>query len=172
MNRLRHFTRANIRLPREDYAGNRLYFLTICCRDRRPYFREAAVVTSQLQLLQETSAKMEFAVHAYCFMPDHLHLLAEGLSPRSNLLDFAARFKQLSGYRHRQVHGTPFWQRKYYDHVLRRDDAIHDIAWYIWMNPVRKGLVEEPRDYPFSGSLSLGWPTGPPPTLSEPPWRR
>jgi hypothetical protein len=36
---------------------------------------------------------------------------------------------------------------------VRDDEATLDIARYVLANPVRAGLVVEPRDYPFSGSL-------------------
>jgi REP element-mobilizing transposase RayT len=39
-----------------------------------------------------------FAVVAYCFMPDHLHLLIEAGSESSNALNFIKRAKQLCGF--------------------------------------------------------------------------
>lgn len=45
------------------------------------------------------------------------------------------------------------WQRSFYDHALRREETLSDVARYIWHNPVRAGLVMRARDYPWSGSL-------------------
>jgi REP element-mobilizing transposase RayT len=42
------------------------------------------------------------------------------------------------------------WQRSFYDHPLRKDEDLLKVAEYIIYNPVRKGLVEDWRDYPFS----------------------
>ncbi len=44
------------------------------------------------------ASENEFDVIAYCFMPDHLHLLVEGKSDRSDGKPFIARAKQYSGY--------------------------------------------------------------------------
>jgi REP element-mobilizing transposase RayT len=39
-----------------------------------------------------------FAVIAYCFMPDHLHLLVDARSDSSDCLRFIKRAKQFSGF--------------------------------------------------------------------------
>ena len=39
-----------------------------------------------------------------------------------------------------------------YERVLRDDEATLAVARYIIENPVRAGLVSDPRDYPFLGS--------------------
>jgi len=67
-------------------------------------------------------------------------------------------FKQRSGYAYRRLTGDRevLWQKSYYDHVLRRDEDLSDAARYIWGNPVRAGLVDNARDYPYSGSLTIG----------------
>ena len=36
---------------------------------------------------------------------------------------------------------------------MRDEEATLEIARYILANPVRGGLVAEPREYPFSGSV-------------------
>ncbi len=91
-------------------------------------------------------------------MPDHLHVLLQGDKPNASLPDFVRNFKQRSAYAFRQHAGDPPWQRSYYDHVLRKDENIREIARYIFENPVRKGLIGDFREFPFSGppeSLNL-----------------
>jgi len=41
------------------------------------------------------------------------------------------------------------WQWGYYDRILRRSESTADVAEYILMNPVRKGLVNDFRDWPM-----------------------
>jgi putative transposase len=166
------FTRKIIRLSPDNYSGIRSYFVTICCQDRRPLLRDAGAVSTMLTTLRDLSSRHEFAVHAYCFMPDHLHLLCEGLSHESRLLDFVGRFKQQTAFEHRRSRGATLWQSKFYDHILRQADAMDAVAWYIWMNPVRKGLCSDTKDFPFSGSLTLPWKEASSPTGNwTPPWK-
>ena len=85
-------------------------------------------------------------------MPDHLHLLVEGMSDASNALTFINRAKQYSGYYFKQAFGTRLWQRYGFEHTLRDDEAALSVARYILENPVRAGLVDRVQDYPFCGS--------------------
>jgi putative transposase len=73
--------RKEIRLTSPNYFGKRLYFVTICTRDRRPILGDTCIVGGMLAILRDLSRHHEFAVHAYCFMPDHLHLLCERFVP-------------------------------------------------------------------------------------------
>ena len=97
--------------------------------------------------------KSDFAGIAYCFMPDHLHALLEGLSEFSDLPEFVRLLKQESSYWFRSHHASSLWQRGYYEHTLRSDESSIIVARYILGNPVRAGLVEKPKDYPFLGSF-------------------
>jgi REP-associated tyrosine transposase len=95
------------------------------------------------------------AVIAYCFMPDHLHLLAEGTTENSNLREFVRLFKQQTSFEWKRRENTRLWQRNYHEHVLRADEDTFAVARYILENPVRAGLARSPEEYRFLGSLTL-----------------
>lgn len=106
-------------------------------------------------------------------MPDHVHLLAEGLDPESSLPDFIDDFKHKTAFEFQSAAGQRFWQSHFYDHILRKSDSQDSIAWYIWMNPVRKGLTVDPWEYRFSGSFTLNWRNKlRPPEIWTPPWNK
>jgi len=46
--------------------------------------------------------------------------------------------------------GTPFWQPRYYDFNVWSEDKRIEKLRYIHRNPVRRGLVERPEDWPWS----------------------
>jgi putative transposase len=164
--------RKEIRLPRDQYTGTKTYFVTICCEDRRPIFLDANRAKTALDALKRVSEAMGFLVHAYCLMPDHAHFLVEARSATSNLIKFVAQWKQSTGFAFRQELPRRFWQRRFYDHILRRPEDSDAVAWYIWMNPVRKGIVAEASQYPFSGSFTVEWPKNPPANERwVPPWK-
>ena len=143
------------RLRGFDYTGGYRYLLTICTQHRlRVFITRDAVDVVLLQLLQ--SARDErFAVIAYCFMPDHLHMLVEGIDPASDLPEFVRIFKQRSSFRWKNAFGTELWQRSYYERVLRGDESSIDAARYVLANPLRAGMVESVEDHPFLGSLTV-----------------
>ncbi len=114
-----------------------------------------------------------FRIHAYCVMPDHLHLLAEGSEDSSDLLAFIGRFKHQTAHNWAKRSGFILWQKKFYDHILRRTTSCDAVAWYIWMNPVRKALCCQPDEYPYSGSFTVNWKRAARPTEAWLPfWKR
>jgi len=146
--------RQSPRLKTFDYVGPYAYNLTFVTQERKANFESDEVVELCLECLHQACAKCHFKILAYCFMPDHLHLLAAGES-ETPLTEFARLFKQLSGYRFKQSLGNHLWQISYYDRVVRREESIGSIAAYIWGNPVRAGLVNKAQDYRFSGPTDL-----------------
>ncbi len=148
------FLHKNIRLPAERYLGRGLYFITLCFHNRRRHGANARTARWLIDELRAHSAACEFLVHAYCVMPDHLHAMATGASETSNLLKFVMSFKQDTAANFARKTHRPLWQFKFYDHILRTADSADRVAWYIWANPVRKGLCADPTDYPFLGSFT------------------
>ena len=134
------------------YRGPYQYFLTFCVRDRRPVFLEASAASLVINHFLRTSRMWHFALLAYCVMPDHVHLLVEGLSDDSDLRRLAKRLKQGAAQAYAYDFGTPLWQEGYFDHVLRAEEDARCVARYILDNPVRAGLVTHPSEYPFLGS--------------------
>ena len=82
------------RLRTFDYLGFHRYFLTFCTADRHEAFRTDAVVDPVLSHILRSASDEAFAVVAYCFMPDHLHLLVEGQAENSVMRAFVRRAKQ------------------------------------------------------------------------------
>ena len=171
------------RLKNFDYKGHCRYFITICTHDKVQLFRDNILVEQLIKALRDKSDVFGFKVWAFCFMPDHLHLLLEGKSTDSDLRRFISSFKQYTGYHFKKkvaqgvspeglkpcatvsnkkgvVQGfspapSRLWQASYYDHVLRKEEDIMDVARYILNNPVRKGLATHFMEYKHTGSFEL-----------------
>ncbi len=140
------------RLKEFSYSGSFAYFVIICTYQKNIYFTNEKIVKIVLSILQLVASRFKFTIYAYCFMPDHLHLLSVGTDENSSLKDFIKAFKQKSGFYFKQRYNASLWQVSYYDHVLRREESLNDVARYIFENLVRKNLVEDFRKYPFLGS--------------------
>jgi len=149
--------RKRIRLRRERYRGRGLFFLTFCTAHRDPIFVSPQPAEWLVRRLREVAARCSFKLHAWCLMPDHLHVLIAGALDTSDMIFFAARFRQVTAFEGKRLFGKTLWQTHSYDRVVRGDEAGERIAAYIWSNPVRKGLCKDPRDYPQSGSDTVEW---------------
>src|SRR6188508_1077491 len=99
------------RLRGFDYAGGYRYFLTVCTQRRVHVFVTREAVDVVLAQLLQSARDERMAVLAYCFMPDHLHLLVEGTDPASKLTEFVRVFKQRSSFQWKKSFGSELWQR-------------------------------------------------------------
>ena len=143
------------RLKSFSYRGYYRYFITIRSHDFKHHFVNDEVVDKLIEILKSTAEQKSFLVWAYCFMPDHVHLLIEGKKSNADMKVFVALFKQRTAYWFKRIHGVQLWEANYYEHVLRNDEATRAVARYIIENPVRKGMVEDYSKYPYSGSFEV-----------------
>ncbi len=146
------------RLKHFDYIGRHRYFVTLCTDHRKKIFEENNdLVVEMINILAACGADRGFVIWAYCFMPDHLHVLAEGAKETADLKKFLKDYKQKTGYAFtkRKPGGDKLWQPGYYDHVLRESEDTDGVVRYILNNPVRKGWVAHYLEYRYSGSLAL-----------------
>jgi REP element-mobilizing transposase RayT len=166
------FERKNKRLPSLAYRGKGIYFITVCTQGRRSVFVNSPVSEFVLRCLASAASEQGYLIHAYCLMPDHLHFLAEARESVCELSRFLSLFKQKTGFAYQKTTKRRLWQPRYYDHALRKPGDVEPVAWYIWTNPIRKGLCSAPQDYPYSGSFTIDWKNRCAPTdLWSPPWK-
>src|SRR6185437_3770513 len=159
------------RLPLASYHGARCYFVTIFCRERRPFFAREELASELTLVLRDTCARHGFDIHAYCFMPDHLHVLLIGDRPTADLLLAVRNFKGAAAARARRLQISALWQKGFYDHVIRSEESLNHVASYILMNPVRAGLVRKAAEWPFSDWVVADWRTKEIPVKPYlPPW--
>jgi putative transposase len=165
--------RKHIRLAAKNYTGRGWYFLTACTRRRDRVFTDPTLAHFLIHAIRTAATLEGFRLHAWCIMPDHVHILAEGSTNESVLSRFVSRWKQASALEFKRRFAGDLWQRIFYDHILRPMELPHSFAWYIWLNPVRKGMCKEPGEYPWSGSLTIEWTKISRPADDWlPPWKR
>lgn len=142
-------------VPPRSRTGDRrkyCYSLTMRTHRRTRAFVSPWVVGRTLDHFLRCAARQRFAVLAYCFMPDHVHLLVEPLDAAADVAVFVNRAMQGSGYAHRRSCGQPLWQDGYRSRLLRSDVDTRRDARRLLENPVRAGLARDPRRYPHCGS--------------------
>ena len=138
-----------MRLPGPN-CGPGTVAVTISVNNRRPLLSGDRDVAGALDKdLGKGSLDGHARVWVVCFMPDHVHLMA-GMDGRGrSLWDYIRIWKGLWTKRLAREDERPFWQRTFYDHWVRKGEE-KTYAIYIMGNPVRKGLVHDWREYPFT----------------------
>ena len=136
-----------------DYLGPHRYSLTFCTERRQKLFTTKEVVDLVLEQIARAAAEYQFEITTYCFMPDHLHLLIEGVAEDSDCRRFIKHAKQYSGFYYSKVRKERLWQRYGFERIVRDSEQTFVVARYILANPVRAGLARTIDEYPFLGSF-------------------
>jgi putative transposase len=146
----------NQRLDPELYTHMaRVYFITIrAYGDWSPFVRDDLNKLT-LGILCEEQERQGCTVFVHCLMPDHLHFLISPRQEGTSVLAFVDQYKGKSTNRSWPVGWRgKLWQPRYYDHIVRAEEDLRAIAQYVLDNPVRKGLVERPEDWPWGGYVN------------------
>ncbi|MBX7133556.1 MAG: transposase [Fimbriimonadaceae bacterium] len=137
------------RLPRQAYVGHVTFAFTLCLDDRTLSLLAESSVRAIHEALEAIVAEYEVTVPIALLMPDHMHLMLQGNNERSDLKTALERFKFKTGWWFYRSNLGLRWQKNYYDHAPRGDDAWRKHARYIAENPVRKGLTKDCSEWPY-----------------------
>jgi len=146
--------RKQTHLKEYDYSNTyAVYFVTLCVHAKQPHFKNpetAVYIADEINYRAHTTK--EVLVLAYCIMPDHVHLLIKLNQGYGNTLqNWVAAFKRYTARLFQQSNGvSPLWQKNFYEHVVREEESLEQIAEYIVHNPVRKNMVNDWKEYCFS----------------------
>jgi len=104
-----------------------------------------------LELVLKFKSNHPFDLYHYCLMPTHAHLLVK----TNKATDFSTFMKkiELAYFHHyRQQYGWVghFWQGRFKSQAVGKDAYFIQCGKYIELNPVRKGIVNEPENYRYS----------------------
>jgi len=133
--------RKRIRLDAEAYSEpGRICSVTIAVQGRRPIFSSAAMAEAAVRVIQRHADARAVPLWAYCVMPDHIHLVLEA-SESCDIVTFVGQVKSLIQREAWQLGlNGKFWQQRFWDHFLRKDEAVETVVEYVLQNPVRAGL--------------------------------
>ncbi len=151
MSSMKRYIRKDNRLHKSVYENLNIYYLTICCDNRLSAFNDKLLFDFCLSVLKKLAIEYKAKLWAYCFMPDHVHIVIE----TRNCSKLVHDFKQKTGYHFMKKTGKKLWQKSYYDHVIRSSTGLNASIAYVLDNPVRTRLVNNYKKYPYSGSTEI-----------------
>ena len=135
------------------YVPHAIVFLTQTVANRAPIFREPRWVDLLRATLHRVQERHPFRMRGYVFSPDHFHLLIQPTPPETHT-SVMHSLKRAFTLAYKQATGIPgslqFWQRSFYDHLIRDERDFEQHLHYIHFNPVKHGLVARPEDWPDS----------------------
>ena len=129
-----------------------LYFVTLCTQDRVPWLACPSAHESFLKCARIASQTSRAAVGRYVLMPDHAHLFVR-LALEERLGNWVSGLKRAFTFAVKEAALDAKWQAGFFDHVLRHAESYGEKWEYVRQNPVRKGLVSKPEDWPYQGEI-------------------
>jgi len=104
-------------------------------------------------------------------MPDHLHFLCRLTDKEIRLtnagvrgtlcegvLDHLARFKSFTTSKSWKLgFQGKLWQKSSYDRVMDMEKPFEEVVQYVLENPMRKGLVKDWSEWPYSKIVDPWW---------------
>jgi len=128
-----------------------MFFVTSSIVEKRNLLQSQRSARLFIEVLYHYRDERRYLLHGFVVMPDHFHVLitVEGEMTVERAVQFikggfAFRAGKELGFR------APVWQRGFSE--VRIYDSQHclRVKEYIAKNPVKRGLVEKPRDYLYS----------------------
>ncbi len=177
--------RKYLRLKHFDYSLNGAYFVTICTNDRSAYFEKYPDLQKIVhRFWNDLKTKFPLVeLDGFVIMPNHIHSIifiigGDGVKgdgtthklplqmPRQRrqtmlLSKVIGYFKMNTAKQINQIlnrSDRAFWQRSYYEHVIRNENELLKIREYIQNNPLQWELDREnPRSKNFNSDHDSYW---------------
>jgi len=128
---------------------DRTFFITSVTAQRRTIFQRVAIADLLVDVLLRYRQQGKYLLHEFVVMPDHFHAL---ITPAYEIsLEKAAQLVK-GGFSFRLKSNFPVWQASFTNHRIRDEEDFEEHREYIWMNPVRAGLVQRAEEYPHSSA--------------------
>ena len=143
-----HFTRKSLRLKKYDYSQPGAYFVTICLKRPELSFDIPKLRTILLETWRELALQFpSITLDEFVVMPDHVHFIVflnETVEKPPTLGDIVQAYKSkttVTWLNHIKTseleYPGQFWQRNYFEHIIRDPEELEDTREYIRNNPTK-----------------------------------
>jgi putative transposase len=150
---------------RNEFPGA-VYHVTSRGNARGRLFYEQRDEGVYLRTLARVVEDSRWLCHAYCLMPNHVHLVLE--TPKPNLALGMRRLNSTYAQAFNQRRGRVghVFQGRYKAVLVERETHLLEVCRYVVLNPVRAGLCATAADWPTSSYRATAGHSDPPRFLS------
>ena len=135
------------------YERHPIYFVTACTAERR-HLLACPLIHNAFVRFAQAAAERGAWVGRYVLMPDHIHLFVSFEPDQMGLSSWLGSLKKgLSKVLRERGEHSPYWQKGFFDHVMRGGESYSQKWDYVRANPVRAGLVARADDWPYAGEI-------------------
>lgn len=137
---------------------NSVYHILIRGNNRQDIFEEDDDYQRFLDILLKYKEKFSFKLYHYVLMTNHVHLVVEPTAAGS-LAEImkGINLSYAQYYKGKYEHIGHFWQDRYKSIMVSKDGYLLACGSYVELNPVRAGMVKDPREYRWSSYSAYGY---------------
>ena len=148
-------TRMGHRLKRLDFVYQHfpIYFVTACTAYRQRFLSNEPI---HLAFKEFGASGAEYGawIGGYILMPDHLHLFVAFDDHKLSLSRWVKSLKgTISAALRFQGYLPPYWQKGFFDRVLRSSESYSEKWFYVRDNAARAQLVKQWEQWPYLGEI-------------------
>ena len=142
-------------LPHMEDPGA-TYFVTMCLIRPAPLdLTQADTGQIILEALRHYD-RVRYYLFDYTIMPDHTHMILKPISTGRTSYHLQRILQDLKRWTARQINVTvgrrgEVWQVEGFDHIVRNREDYEEKARYIFWNPQKAGLTDDPALWPWWG---------------------
>ncbi len=136
--------RNSLRLKDFDYSSQGYYFVTISCKEKKKCFENERAKTIIKRQIDDIENRFDILIDCFVVMSDHLHMIVVLNKTKSySLSKIIQAFKSLVARKFKENLGVKdkFWQRGFYDHIIRNEKDYLEKKRYILNNPLKEELL-------------------------------
>jgi putative transposase len=144
---------------RRSRVSGGTYFFTVNLINRHSSLLVTHIVQFR-ESIRQVRQQLPFHIDAWVVLPNHTHCVWT-LPPHDE--NYAARWQAIKTGFSKRIPKTEFistararqgergiWQRRYWEHTIRDEADYATHVNYCYINPLKHGLVEQVKDWPFS----------------------
>jgi putative transposase len=130
------------------------YFFVTCNLQRTRNKLQDADFTILARVITARRIQHGFLLTAWVFLPDHWHALIGVPYPKTiSVIMESIKVSSTRQMNSRRKEAGRLWQSRFFDRALRTVKEYNKAVEYIHLNPVRRGLVARPEDWPWSSVM-------------------
>ncbi len=105
-----------------------------------------------LEILRKYKNQYKYKLYHYVLMSNHVHLVMEATQEGGNLSQImkGINLSYAQHYKKKYKYSGHFWQDRFKSIIISKDEYLLACGSYVELNPVRAGMVRDPKDYPWS----------------------
>ncbi len=137
--------------PPHWFQANTLYMLTASIYQSVPIIHSPERKIAWRDSFIEAAKLYNWHIIAWVVLDNHYHAMVESPHNALSLSKFTSSYHKFTARQWNDADNTPgrkvWWN--YWDTCIRSEKDYYNRLLYIFWNPIKHGLVENPEDYPF-----------------------